>query len=36
MLTLLITFLQKKHQHPLKFVKVIARQRWDVFETQCT
>jgi len=26
----------KKYQNPFTFVKVIASQRWDVFETRCT
>ena len=25
----------KKYQNPFMYVKVIASQRWDVFETRC-
>jgi len=36
LLTLSVTFLQKKYQNSFTYVKVIASQRWDVFETRCS
>jgi len=34
--TLSVTFLSKKYQNPFTCIKVIASQRWDVFETRCS
>jgi len=33
--TLSVTFLTKKYQNVFMYVKVVANQRWSVFQTQC-